>query len=181
MLKRPSSRRRSKSSEVIINLVPMLDALVTLIGFLLFSMSFLSLVSVETPMPQISQEDVQKKITEKPLQLTVSIRDKETEIWSPFQRIKAQSIPHNAEGLPDTAAIHAALIELKKQFVNENKVVLVPEAGTSYDILVAVMDAVRTLEPTDPAIFRYNETTGNDEPLKGLFSEIIFGNLLGEG
>ncbi len=181
MLKRPSTRRRSAPSEVAINLVPMLDALVTLIGFLLFSMSFLALVSVETPMPQISPDDVQQKIKEKPLQLTVSIKDKETEIWSPFERIKSQSIPHNAEGMPDAPAIHAALIEVKRQFLNENKVVLVPAASTSYDILISVMDALRVLEPTDPALFKKNEQTGIDEPLKALFPEVVFGNLLGEG
>ncbi len=181
MLKRPSSRRRSAPSEVAINLVPMLDALVTLIGFLLFSMSFLALVTIETPIPQISESDVQKKITEKPLQLTVTLRDKETEIWSPFQRIQSQTIAHNSEGLPDTAAIHAAMIEIKRQFINENKVVFVPAASTSYDILVAVMDALRVLEPTDPALFKTNERTGIDEPVKVLFSEVVFGNLLGEG
>jgi len=159
----------------------MLDALVTLIGFLLFSMSFLALVSVETPMPQISQEDVQKKITEKPLQLTVSLREKETEIWSPFERIKSQTIPHNDEGMPDTAGIHAAMIEIKRQFIQENKVVFVPSAATSYDILISVMDALRVLEPTDPALFKPNEQTGIDEPVKALFPEVVFGNLLGEG
>jgi len=166
---------------VIINLVPMLDALVTLIGFLLFSMSFLSLVSVETPLPQVSQEDVQQKIHDKPLQLTVSVREKDTEIWSPFERIKPHTIPHTAEGIADAPAIHTALLEIKKQFVSESKVVLVPSASTSYDVLVSVMDAVRNLEATDPPIFKTNEKTGLDEPLKALFPEVIFGNLLGEG
>jgi len=159
----------------------MLDALVTLIGFLLFSMSFLSLVSVETPMPQDSPEQVQQKILEKPLQLTVSLRDKETEIWSPFGRIKPQTLPHSADGMPDTAAIHSALIEIKKQFLGENKVVLVPTGATSYDILVSVMDSLRNIDPTDPPVFKRNEETGNDEPVKTLFPEVIFGNLLGEG
>ncbi len=180
MLKRPSSRRRSAPSEVSINLVPMLDALVTLIGFLLFSMSFLALVAVETPMPTISPADLPQKIIEKPLQLTVSLREKETEVWSPFGRIKSTTIPHTGEGMPDTATLHAALIEIKRQFIEENKVVLVPTASTSYDVLVAVMDALRVLEPTDPALFKPNSQTGNDEPVKALFPEVIFGNLLGE-
>jgi len=34
MLKRPSSRRRSHPAEIAINLVPMMDALVTMISFL---------------------------------------------------------------------------------------------------------------------------------------------------
>ncbi len=180
MLKRPSSRRRSSPTEVQINLVPMLDALVTLIGFLLFSMSFLALVHIETPKPEVNPANVEQKLQEKPLQLTVSIREKDSEIWSPFDRIPTKVIPHTAEGLPDTRAIHEALIEVKRGFLNENKIVLVPAANTSYDILVAIMDSLRTLEPTDPPLFRQNPETGNEEPVKALFPEIVFGNLLGD-
>lgn len=180
MLKRPSSRRRSTPTEVQINLVPMLDALVTLIGFLLFSMSFLSLVSIETPKPEVNPDTVEKKLQERPLQLTVSIREKESEIWSPFERIQSKVIPHTSEGLPDTKGIHEALIEVKRGFLSESKVVLVPSASTSYDVLVAVMDSVRGLEPTDPPLFRPNSSTGIEEPVKALFPEVVFGNLLGE-
>jgi biopolymer transport protein ExbD len=180
VLKRPSTRRRSVPTEVQINLVPMLDALVTLIGFLLFSMSFLSLVHIETPKPEVNPDNVEQQLKEKPLQLTVSIREKESEIWSPFEKIQPKTIPHTAEGLPDTKAIHEALIEVKRGFLNENKIVFVPAANTSYDILVAVMDSLRNLEPTDPPLFRTNAQTGIEEPVKQLFPEVVFGNLLGE-
>ncbi|MBU6376627.1 MAG: biopolymer transporter ExbD [Bdellovibrionales bacterium] len=180
MLKRPSSRRRSTPTDVQINLVPMLDALVTLIGFLLFSMSFLSLVSIETPKPEVNPDLVDKKLQERPLQLTVSIREKESEVWCPFERIQSKIIPHTTEGLPDTKAIHEALIEVKRSFLDETKVVLVPTASTSYDVLVAVMDSLRGLEPTDPPLFKPNSQTGIEEPVKVLFPEIVFGNLLGE-
>jgi hypothetical protein len=42
------------------------------------------------------------------------------------------------------------------------------------------MDAARGLEASDPPIFVKNATTGNDEALKTLFPNVIFGNLLGE-
>ena len=180
MLKRPSTRRRSTPAEVQINLVPMLDALVTLIGFLLLSLSFLSLVSIETPKPEVNPETVEQKLKDKPLQLTVSLREKDTEIWSPFEKIQSKVIPHTAEGLPDSKAIHEALIEVKRGFLDEKKVVLVPAGNTSYDILVSVMDSVRGLEPTDPPLFRANPDNGIEEPVKVLFPDIVFGNLLGE-
>jgi len=158
----------------------MLDALVTLIGFLLFSMSFLSLVHIETAKPEVSPEQVEKQLQEKPLQLTVSLRENESEIWSPFEKIRNRTIPNTSEGMPDTRLIHDALIEIKRDFLNEEKVVLVPSAGTSYDILIAVMDSLRNLEPTDPPLFRKNRETGNEEPVRQLFPEVVFGNLLGE-
>ena len=85
-----------------------------------------------------------------------------------------------AAGQPDLKAIHEALIDVKKQFPNEGKVIIVPTPGTNYDLLIAVMDTLRGLEPTDPPIFVKNAQTGLDEQAKLLFPDVIFGNLLGD-
>lgn len=180
MLKRPSSRRKTQQEQVNLNLVPILDAMVTLIAFMLFTMSFLAIVSIESPFPQASAEDVKQKLKEKPLQLTLTLRDKEAELWSPFEKIKSKTIPNTPEGKPDLKALHEALIGIKQQFPKEAQIVLVPTASANYDILIAVMDSVRGIEPTDPPIFVKNEKTGNDEPIKALFPEVVFGNLLGD-
>jgi biopolymer transport protein ExbD len=180
MLKRPSSRRKSAQQGIILNLVPMLDAMVTLIGFLLFTMSFLALSSIESPFPELSASSVQEKLKERPLQLTLSLRDGEAEIWSPFEKFAPKKIPHNPDGTPDLRAIHGALVEVKQKFPLETKIVFVPFAGASYDVLISVMDAVRMLDPTDPPLFVRNEKTGTDISLKTLFPEVIFGNLLGD-
>lgn len=180
MFKRPSSRRKSNQDGITLNLVPILDAMVTLIGFMLFTTSFLGIVSVESPFPVASIADVQKRVEERPLQLTLSLHEKNTEIWSPFDRIKSQTIPHLEDQTPDYPKIHEALLEIKQQFLKESKIILVPMAGTNYDTLVSLMDSVRVLEPTDPALFIKNETSGIDEPVKSLFPEVVFGNLLGD-
>ncbi len=180
MLKRPSSRRRSSTAIVQINLIPMLDALVTLIGFLLFTLSYLALVHVETLMPQVSSEQLEQQLKEKPLQLTVSLREGDVQVWSPFEKFATKVIPNTSEGLPDVQAVHRAIVEVKQQFPKETKVVLAPYGGASYDVLVSLMDSVRVVEPTDPPLFIKNEKTGNDEPIKMLFPEVVFGNLLGD-
>mgnify|MGYP001558703406 CR=1 FL=1 len=179
MLSRPTNRRRSKTEQIALNLVPILDAMVTLISFLLFTMSFLSLSSIETPFPESSAAKNEQKLKEKPLQLTVSLREGDVQIWSPFNKIPTQVVPNDAEGKPNTLLIHEALIQIKERFPDENSVVIAPHAGMNYDLLVQVMDALRVLEPTDPALFRKNPATGIDEPLKMLFPHLIFGNLLG--
>jgi biopolymer transport protein ExbD len=180
VLKRPSSRRKGSREQITLNLVPILDTMVALIGFMLFTTSFLTIVAIESPFPQASTQEVEQKLLEKPLQLTVTMRDKEAEIWSPFERIATKTIPNVAVGQPDTRAIHDALIEIKKQFPGETHIVIVPQAGMNYDILITVMDAMRTLEPTDPPIFAKNAKTGIDEQTKILFPDVIFGNLLGD-
>ena len=180
MFKRPSSRRKSKRSEIILNLVPVLDAMVTLISFLLFSMSFFIVVTIESPFPQASQKDVEQKLKEKPLQLTVTLRENQAEVWSPFERIRPKTIPNTAEKLPDIKTIHETLVSVKQQFPLESKIVFVPFSSVNYDTMIAVMDSMRTLEPSDPPVFVKNSTTGIDESVKTLFPEVIFGNLLGD-
>lgn len=181
MLKRPSSRRKTEVQQITLNLVPILDTMVTLIAFLLFTMSFLAIVSIESPFPQASPEDVAEKLREKPLQLTLTLRETEAELWSPFERISARVIPNAAERQPDTRAIHDALVQVKKRFATETKIVLVPYAAATYDTLIAVMDSVRMVEAGDEPIYVKNAETGNDEPVRVLFPEVIFGNLLGDG
>lgn len=180
MFKRPSSRRKTSQEGININLVPFMDALVTLIGFLLFGMAFLALTHVESSFPETSAEQVQEKLKEKPLQLTISLRENEVEIWSPFDKVEAKKIPHTPEGKPDFKTIHDTLLTVKKDFPAERKIVIAPHAQTNYDTLIAVMDSIRLIEATDPPLFWKNPASGNDEQLKQLFPDVIFGNLLGD-
>ncbi len=180
MLKRPSSRRKPGNGQIQLNLVPILDTMVTLIGFLLFTTSFLSIVAIETPFPMASPAENQEKLKERPLQLTLTVRDKEVEIWSPFEKIKAITIPNPTPGQPDLPKVHEALVGVKQQFPNETKIVFVPTKDTNYDTLIQLMDGIRGMEKTDPPMFAKDARTGTDVPVKLLFPEVIFGNLLGE-
>ena len=180
MFKRPSSRRRGERKQVELNLVPILDTMVALIAFLLFTTSFFAVVSIESPFPVTNVEAIRKKLTTKPLQLTLTVTEKEAEIWSPFDRIRPKKILNPAPGQPDVRAIHDTLVAIKQKFPKESKIVFSPFAGVSYDTLINVMDAVRTLDKTDPSIVIKNEQTKVDEIQKLLFPDVIFGNLLGD-
>ena len=179
MLRRPSGRRKSDREEIQLNLVPMMDTLVTLIGFLLYTMAFLAFVSVDTPLPMSSPTEVAEKLKEKPLQLTVSIREDDTQIWSAFDKIPKQVIKNTDKGSPDYRQIHEALLKIKQQFSMETKVVLAPAGSVNYENIIGAMDSIRLFEPTDPPIFAKNKTTGVDEPVKLLFPDVMFGNILG--
>lgn len=179
MLKRPSTRRHSQPHEIQINLVPMLDALVTMISFLMYTMAFLSLTMIESPLPIVSNEANQIQLKDRPLQLTLSIGEKDVLVWSPFELIPQISIPHLADGAIDLLKLHEKLIEVKSKFPTEDKIIIVPKASTSYDQIVTVLDAARNLEKTDPLITVKNEKTGVQEQVQKLFPDTIFGNLLG--
>lgn len=183
MLKRPSTRRRTHSEEVSLNLVPMLDALVTMIAFLMYTMAFLAFTMVESPLPLVSSAENQQQLPQRPLQLTLTVKEKEVVLWSPFDLISQVTIPHRAdegaEGGPDTIKIHEELLKIKQRFPNENKIIFVPKGSSSYDMIIQVLDVVREFEKSDPPIIYNNPKTGVSEQVKTLFGDVIFGNLLG--
>jgi len=180
MLNRPSNRSKQKSKEQIqLNLVPMIDALITLIIFLLFTMSIINLASIETPVPMASSRINQSKLKQKPLQLTLTFRKNSIELWSPFNLIRKKTIHHNPDGEPNLYELHETVIEIKQRFPNEKQIVLVPHRRVNYDELVSVIDSVRHFESSDAPLFISDQKTGIDEVVEILFPEVVFGNLLG--
>jgi len=183
MLKRPTSRRKSGSQEVNPNLVPMLDALVTLVAFLLFSSAFLSIVVIDTPAPVLAPAEEQiEKMKEKPLQLTVHIRPETIFItdWSGSRETHTiPSLPDlkTGEKRYDYERFHQTLVEIKRRYPKETKIIFKPDGGVSYEVLVALMDTARRFEKTDSVLYKKNDQ-GIDEPETKLFSEVIFGNIM---
>jgi hypothetical protein len=159
----------------------MLDTLVTLIAFSLFSMTFLSVVSMDSQVPVNSAASFKDRMDQRPLQLTMSEGFDATTIWSPFERISKVTVPHlEGGGGPDVLRIHSELVKVKQKFPKERQLVIVPSSTTPYDTLVALMDAARLLDNTDPPVFQKNEQTGVNQAENMLFPEVVFGNLLGD-
>jgi biopolymer transport protein ExbD len=185
MLKRPSSRRRSEHAEVNINLVPMLDALVTMISFLMFTMAFLSVTSIDSPLPLFKSDEKIEQPKTTPLQLTLNITPTGLELYSPFNKIPKIVIPNkpDAEGkpnMPDYEELHRNVVSIRAKFPEENKIIFMPSSSTNYDVLIRLSDKVKNLEKTDEPIGVKNPTTGVTEEAKSIYEEIVFGNLLGD-
>ena len=157
----------------------MLDALVTMISFLMFTMAFLSFTMIESPIPMVSSQENEAKLKEPPLQLTLTIKDSEVTLWSPFDHIQPVSIPNKPEGGIDLLKMHEALVGIKQKFPHENQIAFVPKGGTTYDDIVQILDSVRNFDKTDPPVAVLNEKTGVSEQAKQLFGDVIFANLLG--
>ncbi len=183
MFKRPSIRKKERTREINLNLVPILDALVTLTAFLLFSSSFLALVVIDSPVPLVSSAQVQlEKIKDKPLQLTVHIQENQIIIsdWSGSREhhvIRNIQDPTTQESRYDLEKFHVLLVEIKQRYPHETKLILKPISGVAYEVLVDIMDAARELSNTDPPLYQ-KTAQGEQVPETKLFPEIIFGNIM---
>ncbi|MEW6056320.1 MAG: biopolymer transporter ExbD [Bdellovibrionota bacterium] len=184
MFSRPSSRRKSSQEGVNINLVPMLDALVTLVAFLLFSTAFMAIVVLDTPAPLLAPPEQQiEKLKEKPLQLTAYIQPNQIILsdWSGSREkhvIPSVADPNKPESRYDLERLHRVLVEIKQRHPTEKQLIIKPEGGVAYEAIIGIMDAARFYDPkSDPVPYKKNEQ-GVDMPEKNLFSEVIFGNIM---
>ncbi len=176
MLKRPSARRKSHGTgDVELPLVPIMDAFVTLIAFLLLATSLLAVTLIDTPVPVVSNVPDDSK--EKPLMLTLKLTPEELHLSSAFNKIPVQKFPKIDKGY-DLEKLHEALVAIRQQFPKEKTVVFMPSGDIKYNDIVQTMDSVRLLLKTDPPFYITDEKDGVDKPDQYLFPFVIFGNVL---
>lgn len=175
MLKVPSARKRKKPDEKL-NLVPIMDSIFIFIFFLLMSATFLKIYEVGSDVPIVSDQEPPKDQKD-PLALTLKI---ETNLMTLSRGVPSrpiQTFNRDSSGSFNLDELHSALIGLKKQYLDENTIILEPEGDLTYEEIVRIMDTVRRMNKTDDAIYKPNKE-GVDEKLKELFSKIIFSNLM---
>jgi biopolymer transport protein ExbD len=175
MLKVPTSRKRKKPEEKL-NLVPIMDSVFIFIFFLLMSASFLKIYEIGSDVPIVSDMEPPKEEKD-PLALTLKIDTNEISLLRGVPSKLVQKFQRMVNGEFNYEELHTVLIDLKKQHVNEDTVIFEPEGDLTYDEIVKIMDAARMINKTDEAIFKTNKD-GIDEKVKGLFSKIIFSNLM---
>lgn len=178
MLKRPSARRKSRGTEEVdLPLVPIMDAFVVLIAFLLLATSMLAVTLIDTPLPVLSSMRDDSK--DKPLMLTLRIEQEGLKLESPFNRIKPQSFPKIEKGY-DLEKFHEALIAIKQSFPTEKTIVFSPKGDVKYNDIVQLMDASRMLEKTDPPFYTTDEN-GVSRAESFLFPNVVFDNVITGG
>jgi biopolymer transport protein ExbD len=177
MLKKPSARRRSAGThEVELPLVPIMDAFVTLIAFLLLATSMLAVTLIDTPVPVVSTFPDDPKKNDKPLALTLRIEKDGLTLASSSRRIPEAKFP-KIDVNYDLVKLHESLVAVRKQFPTEKNITFYPSADIKYNDIVGIMDAVRLYLKTDETLFvKGDDGVDRADPL--LFSNVLFGNVI---
>ncbi len=175
MLKIPTSRKRKKPEEKL-NLVPIMDSVFIFIFFLLMSASFLKIYEIGSDVPIVSEEEPPKDKKD-PLALTLKLDLNELTLLKGIPSEVIQTFQRQPDGSFNYEELHAALMDQKKQHLDEDSIIFEPVGDLTYEEIVNIMDAVRIINKTDDAIFKKNKD-GIDEKVKQLFDKIIFSNLM---
>lgn len=172
--KKPTGRKSSREEQRI-NLIPILDAVFIFIFFLLMSTQFVKIFEISSDIPLVSSEPPPKN-QKKPLALTVKVLDGSIEVSTGVPARLRKRIGKTGEDY-DLTSLHDFLIQIKRNNLKEETVILEPVTDLSYEKIVEIMDAIRVMKNTDEALFRKDED-GTDVRVKKLFSNIIFGNIM---
>lgn len=175
MAYRKPTGRKTQRVEQKINLIPILDAVFIFIFFLLMSTQFVKIFEISSDVPLVSSEPPPKS-QKKPLALTVKVQKNSIVISTGIPARIRKRIAKIGDDY-DLITLREFLIQLKRNNLNEETVILEPIADLSYEAIVQLMDAIRTMKNTDEPLFKVDKD-GTDVKVKKLFSNIIFGNIM---
>jgi biopolymer transport protein ExbD len=133
------TRRLRKGSEAL-EVSAFINLIVVLIPFLLSTAVFSNMSVVELTLPAKSSNWEGLKAND--LKLEVVVRHDAIEVGDKIGGLIAR-IPNAADG-PDLVTLNAQMFEIKKKFPDVTAASLLPEPNIPYDMVIHVMDAMRT-------------------------------------
>lgn len=169
------SRRKQRKEVQRPNLIPILDAVFIFIFFLLMSASFIKIYEIQSDVPIINPGQPPKN-DKPPLALTLRILQDQIVIYTGVPSRVRHRINKTPDNTYDFEALRTYLITVKQQNLDERTVILEPLIDITYEEVVNIMDSVRLLRRTDPAIFKKTEG-GLEQRVNELFDNIVFGNI----
>ena len=128
-----------------LTIVPMLDVMVILTFFLIFTAVFsrTSVLEVNLPGPE-----VQAPPTEPTLELEVILRRTGIEVADRNLGV-LQTIPLTATGYQDAVRLSKQLVDIKNRFPDKVNATLLVADDVDYDTIVQVMDAMRVQQKVE--------------------------------
>ena len=178
--------RRSKpkinhSSEFELDLAPLLAVMVKLVPVLLVSSAFVQMMIIETDLPQVVQQAIEKQETNpKAAQVAIEMNKKDGVrfILTQDGKQKVEVVGLNAGKEFDLPAVHAKFQEMKKSHPEVFKIELNPDADVPYKDIVRVMDEARRSRSIEVRFPIKDEKTGQDTTTDYMFPEVVFANMM---
>jgi biopolymer transport protein ExbD len=168
------------NSEFELDLAPLLAVMVKLVPVLLLSSAFVQVMIIETELPQVVQEAIQRQEQNPDDKASITLEMSNKDGVKIIIQQKGQSLVDTIpaqEGAFDFVAVHAKLQEVKKKYPEVFKVDLRPSGEVAYENLVRLMDEARkSRNRTKFPVF--DSQTGKSVETEYMFPEIVFVNTL---
>ncbi len=164
-----------------LDLAPLLAVMVKLVPVLLISSAFVQAMVIETELPQVVSEAIQKQDDQKDATfISLDITEKEgikINVTSKGQT-KTEVVKKEKDGSYDLQKLHSTLVAIKKQNPEVFKIDLNPDESVPYDLIVKIMDEARQAKDQNVKFPVFDSKQGKNVETKYMFPEIIFANTM---
>jgi biopolymer transport protein ExbD len=179
-MRRARKIKINHNSEFELDLAPLLAVMVKLVPVLLVSSAFVQLMIVETELPQVVSEAIQredKKETPTIVTLEADGKDGVHIVVNEKGHETVADVPLK-NGVFDYPAIHQKLIEVKKTHPEVFKLELSPAGTVSYGDIHKIMDEARRARDNKITFPVFDAKQGKNVDTNYMFPDIIFTNMM---
>lgn len=169
------------NSEFELDLAPLLAVMVKLVPVLLISSAFVQMSVIETELPQVVTEAIQRQEEkEKPTSISLELSGKEgiqIVITDGKGKESVESVPLKG-GAFDYPVLHKKLVEIKKAHPEVFKLSLNPDGKVPYNEVVKVMDEARQSRDNTVKFPVFDSKQGKNVETNYMFPEVVFTNMM---
>ncbi|MBL7669525.1 MAG: biopolymer transporter ExbD [Bdellovibrionaceae bacterium] len=167
------------NSEFELDLAPLLAVMVKLVPVLLVSSAFIQVMIVETELPQVVTQAIEKQRQDpkKTISLEVSLVGGIKIVIDAAGKSSENLVPLKKDGGFDFPALHNALLEVKKANPEIFQIDLIPENSVPYKDIVKIMDETRKARDLTVKFPVFDEKKGQTVETNYMFPEIVFVNI----
>jgi biopolymer transport protein ExbD len=179
-MRRGKKIKINHNSEFELDLAPLLAVMVKLVPVLLLSSAFVQMMVIETELPQVVAEAIQRNDQEKtPTLVAIEVDPKAgyTIVVTKAGKENTESVPLK-NGTYDLPSLHQKLVEVKKANPEVFKIELNPEAKVPYNDIVKVMDEARQAHDKTVTFPVFDPKQGKNVETKYMFPEVVFSNMM---
>ncbi len=167
------------NSEFEIDLASLLAVIMKLVPVLLLSSAFMQLMVIETDLPQVVTQAIEKQEKEKKKNVLVEVTpERKVVITIENDGARSSVTVEPEKGAIDLLKLQVAFREIKKQHPDVFKIDLSPAGDVAYSEVVKVMDEARRSRDFNIRFPIKDEKTGQDTTTDYMFPEIIFVNMM---
>jgi len=171
-------KSRTTDATFDLNLAPILDIIVSIVPLLLLSIAFVQVKMIDTSVPQVVAEAVQRANDKSDTTVTLVISKLK---GFTFEVLKAGKktpleVP-NKNGGWDMDALQAVAFSVKQQSPEVFRVDLAPDADVNLNELVVVMDKLRRSPDSKKTAF-VDPASGTKLETELMFPNVLFANVV---
>ncbi len=175
-------RTRVTDATFELNLAPFLDIIVATIPMLLLSVAFIQVKVIETPIPQVVAEAINKqRQNPPPVSVTLTMSKSNGFTFLVMNKGKQTELKVAGKlGEWDFTNLTTTTMQIKRDHPGLFKLDFKPSSEVAYDEIVKAMDAVRRVPAGQAKVAFLDEKSGQKVETDLMFPDVVFANIVGE-